>query len=349
MKQTTLAQSPNYGSRTKWEKAKLKINSIIVRKVANTPFQFSIYRSYWHYKFTGKNNAAGIDNEIRKTHYLSEKPNLGAGIGHQLANWNAGLYYAGQFDVQFAHFPFSTQKWDSFLGFGEGEVKAPDLESNGQFKIVKLPGFDSTKNDHVLLVKNIVASYKQKNILFYLEADQYYEKQWETYKILSGKFFNAEARKNDKLGFAEGSLNIAIHIRRRMKVETLETWKSRGLENEYYVNVLRKVLATIKTDKKIDIYLFSQGPVEDFTEFSEFENMHYKMEMGPVESVLHMINAAILISSKSSFSYKPALISKGIKIVPETFWHGYPATSDFILADNDGNFDTKQLAALKIN
>ncbi len=347
MKQPNLAQSPNYGNRSKWEKARLKFTILLNRKVANTPFQFSIYRSYWHYKFAGKNKA--VNNEAAKTHYLTEKPNYGAGIGHQLSNWNAGLYYAELFNVQFAHSPFSTEKWDSFLGFGEGEVKAKDLESNKQFKVVALPAFDSANHHQVQLVKNIVASYKQNNILFYLVPDQYYEKQWETYKILSRKFFNAAARKNDKLIFTAGNLSIAIHIRRRMKIESLEVWKSRGLENDYYANVLRKVLATVKTDKKIDIYLFSQGPVEDFPEFSDFENMHYQMEMGPVESVLHMINADILISSKSSFSYKPVLISKGIKIVPETFWHGYPPTNDFILADNDGNFDTNQLAALKIN
>ena len=348
MKQVNLAQTPNYGHEAKWKKAKRKINSIIVETIENTPFQFRLYRSYWHYKLTANKKTVNVSTEIRKTHYLTEKPNYGAGIGHQLANWNTGLFFAGYFNIQFAHSPFSTRKWDYFLGLGQGEVNAADLEKNRLFKIVRLPRFDSTNAAQVLLVKNIVASYNRSNILFRMESDQAYEKQWETYKILSQKFFSAEARQKDKIIFAPDSLNIAIHIRRRMKIESVETWKSRGLENKYYSNALSQLLATIKTTKKIDIYLFSQGPVEDFPEFSQFENMHYKMDMGPVESVLHMIYADVLISSKSSFSYKPALISKGIKICPVTFWHQYPPTPDFIMADNDGNFDNSQLAALTI-
>jgi len=338
-----LVASPNYGKASKWEKAKRRINYTIVNKIAGTFLQFRWYKCYWHYKFSGSKNNAPASSEIRSTHFLCEKPNYGAGIGHQLANWNAGLYFADLFNLQFAHYPFSTEKWETFLGFGEGEVKAKDLERDRKFKIVHLPRFNSMNEKEVELIRNIIASYKRKNILFYLEADQGYKRQCDTADILSEKFFKATARKKDKLVFSKESFNIAVHIRRRMKIETEEVWKSRGLENSFFSNALKNVLDTIVTDKKIEVYLFSQGTVEEFPEFKQFENMHYCMDMGPVESVLHMINADLLISSKSSFSYKPALISKGIKICPETFWHAYPTTADFIMADNSGAFDKEKL------
>jgi len=346
--QTNLVASPNYGKESKWKKARRKINSIIVGKIENTPLKFRWYRSYWHYKLSGSKPPADLA-AIKQTHYLSEKPNYGAGIGHQLANWNAGLYFAGYFNLKFAHYPFSTQKWENFLGFGEGETLATELEENSQYKIVKLPRFDSTNAEEIALVNNIVSSYKQKNILFYLESDQGYMRQFDTYQILSRKFFKAAARKNETTKFSKDSFNIAIHIRRRMKIETLPVWQERGLENTYFSNVLRQVLSLQKTGKKADIYLFSQGTEEEFPEFREFANMHYCMEMGPVESVLHMTEADLLISSKSSFSYKPALMSKGIKICPATFWHQYPNTPDFIQAGNDGNFDHQQLLNAGLN
>ena len=81
--------------------------------------------------------------------------------------------------------------------------------------------------------------------------------------------------------------------------------------------VLKRVLSALPESKKVTVYLFSQGVIEDFPEFNDF-NLIYCMDVGPVESFLHMVYADILITSKSSFSYKPALISKGIKICPET-------------------------------
>jgi hypothetical protein len=342
----TLVASPNYGKASKWDKAKRKINSTIVNKISGTFLQFRLYRSYWHYKFFGNKNVDANNNDIRNTHFLCEKPNYGAGIGHQLANWNAGLYFANFFNIRFAHYPFSTEKWESFLGFGDGEIKAKELERDRKFKIVRLPRFNSMDEKEIDLIRNIITSYKRSNILFYLEADQGYKRQCDTSAILSAKFFGASARQKDKLIFSKDTFNIAVHIRRRMKIETEEVWLSRGLNNSFFSNALSEVLNTIRTDKKIEVYLFSQGTVEEFPEFEQFENIHYCMDMGPIDSVLHMINADLLISSKSSFSYKPALISKGIKICPETFWHAYPATSDFLMADNTGKFDKEKLMTL---
>lgn len=339
--QSQFVASPNYGKQSKWEKIRRTIRARIIGKLANTPLQFKVYRSYMHYRLSRILKTKDKDESIK--HYLTEKPNYGAGIGHQLANWNCGLYFAGKYNLQFAHFPFSTEKWESFLGFGEGEVAAKDLIDSGKYRIVRLPKFDSTSDEEIALIGNIISSYTRKEVLFMLEGDQGYKRQCDTSKILSEKFFKAPSRKNDQIKFSTDTFNIAVHIRRRMKVETDEVWITRGLDNEYFSNILGQTLEIIEPGKKIEIYLFSQGNVEEFPEFSKFENMHYCMDMGPIESVLHMVNADLLISSKSSFSYKPALISKGIQIAPKTFWHAYPDTDQYILADNGGNFDHKKL------
>jgi hypothetical protein len=110
----------------------------------------------------------------------------------------------------------------------------------------------------------------------------------------------------------------------------------RWQENEYFINVLQNVITKYKSEKPIAIYLFSQGNVEDFVEFNQFENLHYCLDVNSVTSFLHMVYADILITSKSSFSYKPALLNEGIKVCPKDFWHGYPNTNDWVLADNTG-------------
>jgi hypothetical protein len=339
--QKSFAPAPKYGKEPLLEKLRRRINSFIVGKIANTPFQFRLYRSYWHRKFSDqKSNSVP---ETKRTHFLTQKPNYGAGIGHQLANWNSGLYFANFFNVKFAHSPFSTDKWENFLGFGEGETFASDMVKNRKFKIVRLPRFNSLNSIEINLITDIINSYSRPYVLFMLEMDQGYTAQCDTYQILSDKFFRAKARSEDKLIYSPNKFNVAVHIRRRMKVETDEVWKLRGSDNEYYANILNKVLIATSASKNVEIYLFSQGNTSDFPEFERFVNIHYCLDMGPVESFLHMINADLLISSKSSFSYKPALISKGIQICPATFWHQYPKDYNYILADNEGVLDQDQL------
>ena len=114
----------------------------------------------------------------------------------------------------------------------------------------------------------------------------------------------------------------------------------RWIDNEYYVNVLKSFLAKFKIDKPIAIYLFSQGYKDEFKEFNDFSNINYCFDMCAKQSFLHMVYADCLITSKSSFSYKPALLSDGIKISPINFWHGYPKTSDWLLASDEGEISS---------
>ena len=229
-KKYNFAPTPSYQAESKWVKLQRKLNYIFVKKIDGTSLQFKIYLSYWHYQF---NQKIKCSPEVKATHYLYLKPNYGAGIGHQLANWNAALYFAGFYGLHFAHCPFSNGNWETFLGFGEHEVSFSELKKKN-FKVVKLPKFNSENMEEVALIGNIIQSYTTPNVLFSLEMDQGYMRQYDTAPILSQKFFSAAARITDNLFFKAGSYNVAIHIRRRMAIETEEVWKSRGLDNSYY-------------------------------------------------------------------------------------------------------------------
>lgn len=329
-----------------YEKLKRKIAGIFLNTINNTTFQFSTYKSYWNFKLnkSAENNPVPMAGEL---HYIAQKPNYGAGIGHQLANWNTGFYFSKFYHLNFSHFPFSNKKWEHLLGLGENETAAEALLKDSSFKKVTLPRFDSEKDKEVKLIGNIIQSYTNKKILFLLAQDQGYIPQFDTYADLSEKFFNASARKEDKLFYNSNHFNIAIHIRRGdvavMKQSGDANWEQRWLNNDYYVNVLQQVLATVPAGKNVHVYLFSQGNKTDFPEFDQFSNITYCLDVNAYDSFVHLVYANLLISSKSSFSYKPALISKGIKICPGNFWHAYPPARDFILADNDGKFNRDNL------
>ena len=322
-------------------KIKRRLCSELVRHSRFTKFYPCIYRSYWHYLFHQTRKGTNV------TCYYSARPNPGAGIGHQIANWIAGYWYARQFNLKFAHMPFSIKQWDDFLGFGYGETQVADLKKQG-YKIRKLPLFDEKNDKEVQLNKQIIQSYAGKHVVFVAEQDQFYRDQFGVIADIQKKFYNAPTRKNDRLIYSPDNFNIAIHVRRGdiMANPANPNLAMRYLSNDYFEKVLRQVIENIQTDKSVHIYFFSQGKPEDYPEFASYPNLHWCLDMDAQSSFLHFVYADLLITSKSSFSYKPALLNKGIKVCPKNFWHGYPNSKDWILVENDGTFDLTQLQKL---
>ena len=301
------------------------------------------FRSYWHYLFNKPK--AG---EINTTCFYAARPNINAGIGHQMANWIAGLWFSRQFELKFASIPFSTDKWDNFLGFGVGEVQYYDLKKHG-YKVRRLPNFNESISQEVDLNKAIINSYSGTQTILLAIQDQGYSNQFGVKNELHNKFYNAPARKIDSIKYDKCKFNIAVHVRRTVVIdnkiieEDEEAKAKRWLSNDYYEKVLKQVLENIKTDKPIAIWLFSTGKSEEFVEFSKYGEVHFCSDMDEYQSFAHLVFADMLITSKSSFSYKPALMNDGIKICPRNFWHGYPDAKDWILVENDGTFDVSKL------
>lgn len=319
--------------KTLFFKIKIYVWYKIVKNFRSKSYYPIIYKSYWHLKLQKNLTTQPFKN------YFAARPNPGAGIGHQMANWIAGYWFAQQFGLKFAHTPFPNKKWDEFLGFGEGEITVSDLKRKG-YKKVLLPLFDENNPKEVGLIKNIINSYEQQKTVFIAEQDQFYGDQFGNIEKLKEKFYHAPARNKDSLIYNKEDFNIAIHVRRGDIVAGLENNNPNLLmrfqSNAYFTQILANTLAILNTEKPIAIYVFSQGVTEDFQEFEQFKNVHYCMDMNVQDSFLHMVYADALITSKSSFSYKPALLNNGIKICPKNFWHGYPIDDNWILADENG-------------
>ena len=304
-----------------------------------------IYASWWHALFHKPKFA------VRSNSYLAAVPNPGAGIGHQMANWIAGLWFSRVFSLNHAHIPFSTPQWEALLGFGEGKDTLNSLVKNKGYRKVALPLFDEFNQFEVDRIKKIIASYNNKKIIFVLEQDQFYRDQFGVIDGIKDRFYNAAARTKDQLRYSSEYFNIAIHVRRGDIVvgqingnpNLLMRWQ----DTQYFKKILASVLTGLVANKVVKIYIFSQGSREELAEFDEFSNVEYCLEAGAQESFLHMVFADLLITSKSSFSYKPALLSRGIKVSPRNFWHGYPQDKKWIIADEDGNLDIQAMDKLK--
>lgn len=324
-----------------------KLHSWFWNKLRPGRWSLWLFRSYWNYRFMNLKKKK-VREEITRS-YLTQVPNRGAGIGHQMGNWNSGYWFAKRFGVPYAYSAFSDPAWEKFLGFGEGEITAEELLRQG-YKKRKLPYFEETSIEDMKLIQAMIDSYRGKRVVFFLELDQFYEKQYGAMEHMRKKFYTAPARKDENLIFQNDHLNIAVHIRRGDITAGQETQEEeltkRWLKTEYYVRLLQELLGLLSADVTYRIYLFSQGTESDFPELKEIPNVVYCLDMPAKESFLHMARADVLLTSKSSFSYKPALLSKGIKLCPAHFWHGYPESEDFIIVDEETGLKEEQRASI---
>lgn len=294
-------------------------------------------------------NKKPVSNDLSSI-YITHVPNEGAGIGHQISNFNNGVFCAKLLGVKFAYPGFVDKKWDEFLGFGQGEKSLAQLKKEG-YKFRTLPYFNESEAS-LDVIRKIISSYGGQKVVFKINLDQFYQRQYDVIPFIKGKFESAKARENDSLIYNPEHINIAVHIRRG-DIVVGQTNKDasltkRWLTMEYYEDIIKDIYSALNGDvnsrfanipllidnkKKgapIDIYLFSQGNEEDYRTFEKYGNVHYCLDMSPMDSFLHMVRSDILVISKSSFSYKPALLADGIRICPEHFWHGYPKDEKWI-------------------
>lgn len=306
----------------------------VLKKLKNTWIYFYLYRSFWHFVLNLNFNNISKNQK----NYMSIDVDPGAGIGHQLANYNSAIWYAKKFNLIHAHTSFPNKKWEKLLGFNYSTICLENL-INKDYKKIKLPIFKEGDLIEISKIKKIIHSYRDQKIIFFLEYNQGYTKQYQVAEILKEKFFSSKKRSKDKLIYNIKDFNIAVHIRVGDIMNNEKLINERFLDINYFIKTINKSLSIINTPKKKIIHIFSGDKLNSFSKLTNFKNIKFCHNLNQYKTFLHFVYADLLITSKSSFSYKAALISKGIKVSPKNFWHGYPYNDKkWILTKVNGNF-----------
>lgn len=306
-------------------KAKTRMHRDIVIAARDKGYYLYLYKSYWHYKFC----------EVKKNEdcvqYLTSRPNPGAGIGHQLANWIAGYDMAKYYGLEYCTYPFSDlahpmepNEWDAFLGFNNGEIFVSELFDKG-YKLILLPLIKFQNEQEREFLRNIISSYKGKKVIFLLEMDQMAGSELPYVELIQDKYWNAPAREMDKLLFVKDKFSVAVHVRRGDIIQTGEkkddNLTMRWLDVQYYVEILDKYIEQYAGEKDYEIYVFSQSGAEELEKLQKYKNVKFCNHMNAIDSFLHMVNADMLVMSRSGMSYQAAKLNrKGIIIYPSGFW-----------------------------
>jgi len=240
------------------------------------------------------------------------------GIGAQVQAVFSAMLFAQEFGMIYAHTPFgkivgtdgSSEEWDYFFGLGEGEISTNDLH---------------VESLHVVHVANPLFIRFKDNTLYIVEHCHSFVDSGcnsELYSTLLDRFvekYQSSSKKKYKSFYDDGKLNIAIHARRG-DVYKKGTHSERYTDNSYYRILLKKIQRIIDyLGIESSIHLYSQGSIEDFKELEEFP-IYYHLDECVFTTFNNLVSSDVIVTSKSTFSYCAALLSKSI-VIYEPFWH----------------------------
>lgn len=115
--------------------------------------------------------------------------------------------------------------------------------------------------------------------------------------------------------------------------------------NQHYLEIMAKYVPK-ESHSHIQIYSETES-YENFTDFAECCSMELDKDLG--ETWLGMMMADLLILSRSSFSYVPALlnVNPNVQVIYTPFWHTSPNITNWITVDS-GILNNTEAASIRL-
>ena len=219
----------------------------------------------------------------------------------------------------------------------------------GEICLIDLPAFEihipsNEQNDEAIYkaVDQFIQNHPESNIAFRIRNNRFGDYE---YKSTRGWFLNAYAKAREPhpipLSFNPNELNIAVHIRRGdlLPGRQFSDLSSRMLPDAWYLEILNVVAQS--TNRELAIHIFSEGRdgqyhSESGAPFSWkacFQDTPYEVyehiDSDFKSTFHHLLNADILIGSKSGMSHLAGMLGKHIKIMPK-MWHSYRGATQLL-------------------
>lgn len=290
------------------------------------------------------------------------------GIGAQACGIISVMVVAAAFNLRFvytpiryvAHYPSpspsQTEKrlwktaWENLLNFQEGNDLL--IDTQGERKHITRKSIDlffqkhkKTQELECIFKKNTIYCIKEVHSLL-TELHQHPKIAIGWQKTLEKIQRNYNRSRDDTPHFTSNAINIAVHIRRGDSINT----KRRFVGHSYFAKVLDQIISKIEKSNhgtqddvcyQYAIQIYSEGSIDDFCEFRKYKNLTLRINDDHFNTLHHMVCADVLIMSKSTFSYLPALLNSKGTIIYNPFWllPPNPLVKEWIVPDENGNCD----------
>lgn len=317
-----------------------------------------VYPAWWNYVLyliSFRFNADNNKDTAKSTRYLVRVPNE-SGIGDQIVtSWSEVYVMAKKYGLTFTHYPFKRSPhcaeidWESFFGFGAGEVSAQTVLDDRSLKKVYMPPLLlSSQKNNLILSRLIERVYDKNNIVFHLGSGLYLQSDIDHSDIMPEvyrtKYWKARTNLKIESSFHNEYFNIAVHIRRGdvnyLKEEYEFQWQRRWIETSYYANALTDLNNLISCNN-VAVHIYSDGVKEELRDLDIFPHTAYHLCEDPRQTFHDMVTADVLIVSTSAFSILAGKISTGIKLIGKGFDRPdfrlfVPRTGDWLVIEPDG-------------
>lgn len=153
---------------------------------------------------------------------------------------------------------------------------------------------------------------------------------------------------NKETYFDKNIFNISLHLRTLNSCDIptypeMETYLV--YKDSSHIKNIFDILKERLYNKKVCVYIHSQGDKNDFTDLLEFSEENFeiilKLNEHPIDDIYHMSNADLLIMSKSSYSWIAHLLNFNQTLVRDNFYQ--PTYPNRVFLDSDYKFDPSEL------
>lgn len=220
---------------------------------------------------------------------------------------------------------------------------------HGEIKVIDLPLFEihipsnaHLDDDIYRPVDQFIQNHPGPNIAFRIKNNRFGDYEYENSRQwFSDAYQQARKHYPIPLLYNPQKLNIAVHIRRGdlLPGRQFSDLSSRMLPDSWYLEILDAVLSN--TQKPVAIHIFSEGKdgqyySENGTPFSWKEyfkqspyEIHEYIDSDFLSTFHHLINADVLVGSKSGMSHLAATLNNHTKLMPQ-MWHSYRGSNHLL-------------------
>lgn len=239
------------------------------------------------------------------------------GAGAQVQSVMSTILFARAHGYNYFHTPFKSMElapdgdevawaraWELSTNLGENEL------SSSEVFFLKNKSIDSCTKVRW-----------QPLTLFYVQhCHEYADRYPDKYELVLPEFRRRYAKGKRNFTYREPTdqLHVAIHIRRGDVLAKAQA--ERLTDNSKIENLVRSIQAAFENASlHYQLHIISEGKKSDFGSLCDIQ-ARWHLNSCAIEAFDRLVQADVLVTAKSSFSYVAALLNPRI-IIYEPFWH----------------------------
>lgn len=272
-------------------------------------------------------------------------------LGHQISSWIAGYLTAQDLGIAYlgceGPVPGDKKGLFNFAAFQAERVAKTPAEGVRRLRLSPVPDERDPKALKVLQRQLSRARFRwpKSHRIYRLQVDP---PRWNQ---IPAAYAIRQAVLDGYLGsylreLEEDFSYVAVHVRRGGDITPARLGGDAGLlrwiQEEDFVALITQ-LQGVPELRDIPIRVYSLGEASDFPLLQGMKGVELRLNGDRDRDLVELTAASVLLTAPSSFSFTPALASKGVVIARSPWWHDIPNEGRWVTYENPANLDLERV------